>query len=228
MRGTLRRHWLAATLIGAGLVLAGTLYLIALTWRPSANDFPYQGVDVSASTGVIDWPAVKAADAQFAYVAATSGTDGRDARFEENWRGVGDAGLRRGAIHAWSLCRLAADQANNFNTVVPAGDDALPSALAIDFAPDCAARPARDVVIEELKRFIIAVEARTQRPVILLVSRPVEAEYRVTAAIDRPVWSTGNFLPPSYAARAWRMWRANDMRRIDGVDRPINWDVVAK
>jgi lysozyme len=49
----------------------------------------------------------------------------------------------------------------------------------------------------------------------------------VTAAIPRPVWAVQDFFPPDYAARPWRMWQANDMRRIDGVDGAVNWDVVA-
>ena len=139
-----------------------------------------------------------------------------------------DAGMRRGAIHAWSLCRLAADQANNFNTTVPKTDDALPPAVAIDFIDGCDDRPSRDVVLEELKRFIIMVEAHTERPVLLLVSKRFEANYDVTSALDRPIWSAQNFFPPDYAARPWRMWRASDMRRIDGVEGPVNWDVVTK
>ena len=83
-------------------------------------------------------------------------------------------------------------------------------------------------MLDELRRFIAMVEAHTERPVILLVSRAFEAQYRVTEAIDRPVWSAQNFFSPDYAARPWRMWRASDMRRIDGVDGPVNWDVVAK
>ena len=107
-------------------------------------------------------------------------------------------------------------------------EDALPPALLLDFAPGCDARPAREVVLEELRRFIIMVETHSERPVILFVSRAFDAQYRVTEAIDRPVWSAQNFFPPQYAARPWRMWRASDMRRIDGVIGPINWDVVAK
>ena len=202
-------------------------YLFALTWRPSAATFQFQGVDVSAANGAIDWDAVKAAGADFGYVVATDG-DQRDARFEDNWRGAAAADLRRGAIHAWSLCRQAAAQANNFNTTVPRTDDALPPALSIDFAPGCDMRPARDVVIEELRRFIVMVETHSERPMILFVSRAFDAQYRVTAALDRPVWSAQNFFPPDYAARPWRMWRASDMRRIDGVTGPVNWDVVAK
>jgi len=223
----MRRFVLPIGVALSALALAGALYIFARSWRPSASDYQFQGVDVTEADGTIDWAAVKAAGADFGYVRATNGGD-RDRRFEDNWRGVADAGMRRGAIHDWSLCRLAADQANNFNVTVPKTDDALPPALAIDFVDGCNDRPSRDVVIEELKRFIIMVEAHTQRPVLLLVSKRFEANYDVTSALDRPIWSAQNFFPPDYAARSWRMWRANDMRRIDGVDGPVNWDVVTK
>ena len=222
-----RRLWLWGGLIVVAGAFALTVYLFAQSWRPSATTYRFQGVDVSAATGAIDWDAVKAAGANFGYVVATDGVD-RDERFEDNWRGAAAADLRRGAIHAWSLCRLAADQANNFNTTVPRTDDALPPAVSLDFAPGCDARPARDVALEELRRFIVMVETHSERPVILFVSRAFDAHYRVTASLDRPVWSAQNFFPPEYAARPWRMWRASDMRRIDGVTGPVNWDVVAK
>ena len=211
----------------AALALVAALGFFIRDWRPSASDYPFQGVDVTENSGTIDWNAVKAAGADFAYVRATLGGE-RDSAFEDNWKGVADAGMRRGAIHAFSLCRLASDQANNFNTTVPKTDDALPPAIDLDFSLECSDRPGRDVVLEELKRFIIMVEAHTRRPVLLAVSKRFEAEYRITQAIDRPVWSSQNFFPPDYAARPWRMWRASDMRRIDGVSGGVNWDVVTK
>ncbi|HEX4694130.1 GH25 family lysozyme [Sphingomonas sp.] len=220
-----RRWWGVLAAIAAVFALA--LYVFAIHWRPSTETYDMQGVDVSAANGAVDWVAVKAAGAAFGYVAATSGND-RDAAFEDNWRGAASARLRRGAIHIWSLCAPATDQANNFNTTAPQSDDSLPPALSLDFVAGCDARPERAAVLAELARFIAMVEAHSRRPVLLLVSRAFEARYRVTAAIDRPVWSAQNFFAPDYAARPWRMWRASDMRRIDGVDGPINWDVVAK
>lgn len=224
-----RRRRLGLWGVVAVLVFSGTiaLWLFARDWRPSATDYQFQGIDVSAANGSVDWVAVKAAGADFGYVRATNGVE-RDAAFEDNWKNVAAAGMRRGALHAFSLCRLAADQANNFNLVVPRTDDALPPAIEIDFTDGCTDRPGRPVVLEEIKRFIIMVEAHTRRPVLLAVSQRFEATYRVTGEIDRPVWALQNFFPPDYAARPWRMWRASDMRRIDGVDGPVNWDVVAK
>lgn len=219
------RWWILFALIVASFTVA--LYMVALSWRPSVQTFDVQGIDVSAANGAIDWTAAKAAGADFGYIVATAGAE-RDARFEENWRGAPAADVRRGAIHAWSLCLPATDQANNFNTTVPHAVDALPPALSLDLTAGCDARPDRDTVLAELRRFIAMVEAHSERPVILLASRAFDAKYRVTEAIDRPIWSAQNFFAPDYTARPWRMWRASDMRRIDGVDGPVNWDVVAK
>ena len=222
-----RRRWLWGGLGVIAAVFALAAYLFAQSWRPATATYQFQGVDVSAANAAVDWDAVKAAGADFAYVVATDGAD-RDARFEENWRGAAAADLRRGAIHNWSLCRPAADQANNFNTTVPRIGDALPPALSLDFTPGCDARPTRDVVLAELRRFIAMVETHSERPIILLVSRAFDGEYRITASFDRPIWSAQNFFAPDYAARPWRMWRASDMRRVDGVSGPVNWDVVAE
>lgn len=227
-RAIARRSAIPAALLLLVILFGGSLWLFARDWRPSASDYPFQGIDVSDATGAIDWPAIKATGADFAYMRATMGSAGRDTRFEENWRGAFAADIRRGAIHQYSLCRLATDQANNFNTTVQKADDALPPAVAMDFTPDCGARPGRAVLLSELGRFIAMVEAHSERPVLLLVSQRFDTAYAVTGALPRPIWSSRNFFPPDYADRPWRLWRASDMRRIEGADGPVNWDVVAK
>lgn len=221
--------WLAtAGGVAIAIGLAGlALFSLAISWTPARRDFHFQGIDVAAANGPIEWPTVRAGGAEFGYVTATIGDNGRDPAFEENWRAIDAAGLRRGAIHVYSLCRLAADQANNFNTTVPRTDDALPPAVAIDFNDDCAARPARQVVIDEIIRCLTMIEAHAGKPALLKISKRFEQAYRLTRAIRRPLWSAQNFFPPDYGARPWRMWQASDMRRIDGVTTKVNWNVVA-
>jgi lysozyme len=217
---------LAALAVALGLagVAARTF---ALGWRPSPNSYVFQGLDVSEAQGSIDWWTVKAGGADFGYLRATMGADGRDSRFQDNWGEVHATGMRRGAIHIYSLCRPGADQANNFNTNVPRTDDALPAAVEIDFTPECDSRPARDVVLSELRTFLTMAEAHSGKPMLLKVSQRFETTYRLSAGIPRSIWEVQNMIPPDYAARAWRMWQASDMRRIDGVTGPVNWDVVA-
>ena len=211
------------------MLLGAAGWVFAISWRPSDKSYAFQGVDVSERNGPIDWMTLHGTGtgADFGYIRATYGADGRDTRFAANWSDAYAADVRRGAIHEYSLCRLAVDQANNFNTVVPPVSDALPAAVSIDFTGDCSDRPERSVLIGEVKRFMTMVEAHTGKPVLLMTSKRLEAAYRLSADIPRPVWSAQDFFPPDYAARPWRMWRANDMRRVEGMEGPVNWDVVA-
>lgn len=216
----------AAVLAGFGLLGFGG-WSLATGWAPAAASYPLQGIDLGEKPGPVEWGMVRARGADFAYLVATRGADIRDPGFEANWTALPEAGLRRGAVHLYSLCQLAIDQANAFNAFVPRADDALPVAVDIDFREDCAARPDRGVLVDELNRFIATVEAHTRKPLLLRIAKPVEAMYHLSDAIARPTWAVANVFPPAYAARPWRMWRASDFRRIEGIEGPVNWDVVA-
>jgi lysozyme len=215
--------------VGLALALIGLVFwLFAVNWRPSAKDFPTQGIDVSEAQGAIDWWKVKEAGIDFAYVRATIGARGRDRRFARNWRGLFQTGIPRGPIHVFSLCQLAADQAGNLVKTVPRAPELLPVALELDFDPSCAARPARDVVIGEIGRFLTAVETHMGKRGVLKISRRFEAAYRIGSAIERPLWSVQPFFPPAYFDKPWTIWQASSFRRVEGVANPVNWDVMAR
>lgn len=213
---------IALALIGVCAAMFG------ISWRPSPEHFPIQGPDVSEATGPIDWFTLHGSGADFAYARATSGADHQDTRFAENWAGMYEAGVRRGALHVFSLCRLAADQAANFVRTVPRDSDQLPVAVFLDFEPGCVARPDRDVVIGEIRRLLIALETHSGKPTLLMVARPFEVQYRVAEGIPRNLWAVGAFFPPSYFPRPWRMWQANRFRRLAGAEQLLHWNVVAK
>lgn len=215
----------AAALLLVGAVAVGG-WMWASHWAPSPQRYPLQGIDLPSDPGPVTWSGVRGAGARFAYLVATNGKR-RDPGFEANWAAAGAAGLRRGAVHLYSLCEPGAAQADAFNVFVPRSAEALPVAVDIGFRPDCAARPPRTVLIGNLARFIAMVEAHSGQPVILRPSPAVERTYALSTALDRPVWALGNFFSPRYAARPWRLWRASDMRRVDGIAGPANWDVIA-
>ena len=221
--GLLRRALLWLTLL---LGLAALLYIYARQWAPPRGSYPVQGIDVSHHQGVIDWPLVKADGVDFAYIKASEGADFRDSRFTANWRESKAAGLDRGAYHFFTLCRLARDQAENFIALVPRDKAALPHALDLEFGGNCAARPARDVVIAEIATFIQMVEAHSEKPVMLYITKEFEAEYRVSEAIDRPLWLRNILFPPDYASHPWVMWQASNMRSVDGIGGQVDWNVV--
>ncbi|WP_343528307.1 GH25 family lysozyme [Sphingomonas sp.] len=216
---------IGAGLLALGAVTAGGRHW-ATHWQPSPEHYPLQGIDLPENPHAVEWRTLRANGADFAYIVATSGADRRDPAFEGNWAALPDAGLRRGAIHIYSLCQPAAAQADAFNIFVPRAGDALPVAIDLSYHDDCTARPERATLIADLTRFVTMVETHTGKPVMLRVSKAFESDYSITAALPRPVWAMGNVLKPDYAARPWRMWRASDFRRVEGVEGPVNWDVV--
>ena len=218
----------------AALVLAGTGVLAiggwsyATAWRPSLDRYPLQGIDLGESPPAqIEWGTVRASGADFAYLVATSGADRRDPAFEAHWAALPEAGLRRGAVHLYSLCQPGAAQANAFNTFVPRAADALPMAVEVAYRADCAARPTTPALTTQLRRFVAMVEAHTGKPVLLRVSRDMESDHAVSSAIARPAWVMANFARAGYTATPWRMWRASDVARVDGIEGAVSWNVVA-
>jgi lysozyme len=213
-----------------GALLAGAIgfgaHGFAAGWRPSPARYPLQGVDLGERPTAIEWGSVRAAGADFAYLVATVGDRVRDPAFEHNWQALPGAGLRRGAVHVYSLCDDGATQADAFNATVPRTADALPPAVDIDIREGCEPPERGAPVTDNLRSFVKRVETHSGKPVILRLSRAVERRYEFSTALDRPLWLSGNFLRPGYTDRPWRLWRASDRRRIEGVDEPVNWDVV--
>ena len=116
----MRRGLIWAGIIALILAVAGLFgWRFAVHWAPARIQYAVQGIDVSDENGAIDWAMVKARDVDFAYVRATSGTSSRDPGFTANWAGAGDAQIRRGALHVFSLCGTAEGQAGAFGATVP-------------------------------------------------------------------------------------------------------------
>ena len=222
MRGRFR----VGVLVTAFIILAGVLFWGAAHWKPDSAAYPVQGVDVSEENGVVAWPTVEAAGADFAYIKATEGADSADPMFAENWEKADAAGLRRGAYHVYSLCRPALDQATNFISIVERDQTALPAAVKLTLSGNCDDRPERAQVLRDLTRFIQMVEAHTGKTIILGLSRDFERNYEISSTIDRPLWLTGFFLRPSYASRDWAMWQASTFRRVKGIQGSTNWNVI--
>lgn len=213
----------AAVVLAAAGALGIGAWRWATHWRPSPATYPLQGVDLPLAAPALDWGSVRAAGADFAYLTATAGARDRAPAFEANWQALPEAGLRRGAVHDFAPCEDGRAQADSFNAVVPRSADALPAAVAVDAGGDCT--PAQAVAA--LRRFAAVVEAHSGKPVIVRLTAAAEARWKLVDALDRPIWVTGDLFRPAYVARPWRLWRASDMRRIEGVAAAMNWDVVA-
>lgn len=208
------------------VLLAGLALWWAARWTPDRNLFPLQGVTIGADNGTVHWGSMKAAGADFAYVMATDGSDGLDPMFARNFAEARVVGVQVGAIHHYSLCQLATDQAANFIRHVPRRADALPAVVWLDYDDRCADRPTRALLLSELATFLAQIEAHTGKRSLIAPGPAFEADYKVTEGIARTIWLRRDFFEPTYGAHPWAMWQANDYLRLSGADGSVGWNVV--
>ena len=225
MRARRRRRWRILLGLLAVFVAAAALgwYVWLPNHRPALRSGERWGIDVSHHQGEIDWGLVADDRIDFAYIKATEGGDFVDERFAANWMGAGSAGLRRGAYHFFTLCTPGAMQARHFLTVVPEDPDALPPAVDVELAENCADRPAGDDLRRELLAFLEIVESATGAQAVLYVGNDLEAQYGIRDELDRRLWLPRPLLRPD---GDWWIWQASAFAHVNGVAGGVDLDVM--
>ncbi len=198
-------------------------------WTPSRTAFRDQGVEVNAADGNIDWIALKAIGADFAYIDASASAFARDSAFGKNMEGARAAKLQVGAVHIYDPCQPADRQAANFVTNVPRDAKLLPPAVELDrLADDCPVKVSDAAVESELITFLNQVETHTGKKALLKVTARFESRYHLASAIDRNLWLVRERFEPDYAGRPWTMWTASTRLETQADDQPLRWVVVQK
>lgn len=209
------------------LVGAGWGWWHIRSWTPERTAFPDQGVLVAQGDGAVNFRTLKAIGANFAYLEASIGADGKDTRFARNFEAAREAGLQVGAVHLYDPCTVADGQSANFVTMVPRGEDLLPPVIALARTADsCEEKVPDAAVASELMTLINQVEMHTAKPVILKLEQQFEAEYGISARLERSLWVTRTRLEPTYAGRPWLLWSANEYLQTEAADEPLEWVVV--
>ena len=227
--GSRWRLRLAALALLLVLVGSGSAWWHLRRWTPSRADFPMQGVEAGTLEGPVDWTALKAIGADFAYLDASASAFARDPSFVKNLDDARAAGLQIGAVHLYDPCQPAEKQAANFVTVIPRDAKLLPAAVELDrLADDCPLKVSDAAVQSELTTFLNQIETHTGKAVILKLSRQFERRYHIAAMIDRNLWLIGERFQPDYAGRPWTMWTANTHLATDAGEEPLRWIVVQR
>jgi lysozyme len=218
-------------LLGAGLLVAmvgGTYgWWHFHHWRPDRAAYPVQGVEIGVDDGEVDWRAIKAIGADFAYIDASASAFARDPRFVRNLEEARAAKLQVGAVHRFDPCQPADRQAANFVTVVPRDAGLLPPAIELDrLGDDCPVKVSDAKIESELTTFINQLETHTGKPSLLKVTDRFEARYAFAGRIDRNLWLVRDRFQPDYAGRPWTMWTANGALDNEASAAPLRWVVV--
>jgi lysozyme len=195
----------------------------------SPSRLAVHGVDVSRWQGEIDWPRLRSQGANFAYIKATDGGDHLDPMFRKNWRGAGEAGLRRGAYHFFYWCRVASEQADWFIRNVPKVPGALPPVIDVEYNAEsrCKRRLSPERYREKMQVFMDKLEAHYgQRPVIYtppdFYRDNLKGHFR-----DYPFWLRSVAAHPSkvYPGREWVFWQYSGSGLSHGVRGQIDLNV---
>lgn len=192
-----------------------------------------QGVDVSHGNGTIDWAAVANAGVSFGIAKATEGVTIQDAEFANNWSGMQQHGVIRGAYHFFHPGDDGATQADDFLAEVNAagaGHLGDPGTLPpfLDWEVIDSATVAQSVT--SAQNFINEIQAKTGLTTIIytypnfwsstLSNPPQFAGY--------PLWFANYGVScPNIPApwSSWLFWQYNDTGTVPGITSNVDQDV---
>jgi lysozyme len=222
--------------LGNGWRLAITLLvvLVSVGWSATASGATPRGwptlhrgesygLDVASYQGDVQWPVLAARHISFAYIKATQGTTYVDPDFATDWRGAKEARLPHGAYQFFSLCSSGRAQARTFLATVPRDRGALPAAVDLELAGNCAARPCRSTVAAQLATLIASVRRATGKPVVLYVGRDFAARYHSAIPGRDPLWLRRAARPSS---RSVVIWQSVQTVQLAGIPEPVDLDLT--
>ncbi len=189
---------------------------------PGPAALPVHGIDVSRWQAQVDWPAARAAGANFAFVKATEGGDALSPGFAAQWQESARAGMPRGAYHVFYFCTPAEVQARWFIRNVPRQAGALPPVLDLEWnpaSPTCRLRPPPDVVRREAAIFSRIVAAHYgQRPILYITADFYDHNQMIR--MDREeFWLRSVAAHPAerFPGAGWSFWQYSGTGQVPGI-----------
>lgn len=163
------------------------------------------GIDVSRYQGDVNWFSVAASNVTYAFAKATEGTGYVDAKFSQNWSGIQEVGLYRGAYHFGRPGGDPESQAAHFAAVVgQLGFRDLPPVLDLEVSDGHTASN----VLEWARVFVKKAEALFGRKLIIYtggfwrgpMGNPNDSFFR-----ERALWLAAYVAKPVIPA-GWLRW----------------------
>ncbi len=185
-----------------------------------------EGIDLSHHNGAVDWPRLSTANLSFVYLKATEGERHVDTQFQTNWQGALRHHWQTGAYHFYLLCQDGARQAANFIRQVEVRRDALPPAVDLEHAHNCAPRTGRAETLADLKVFLKALETEYGAVPVIYTTPAFHAEWLAGEGFDRhPLWVRSLEGPPELPHA---IWQYSMKGRVPGVTGPVDLNRAAE
>ncbi len=189
-----------------------------------------KGIDVSHFQGVVDWRRVRKTGAVFAFAKATEGINTTDSAFANNWNGMADAGIIRGAYHFYSASRDAAQQAQHFIDVLGTIEaDDLPPVLDLEDRLGIAKNGiTKAQLINSVNTFLRIIEDAYGIPPIIYADPSFWKQYMTPDYGDYPLWIANPHVARPIIPSDWdtyTFWQYENRGRVDGIAPGTNVDL---
>jgi GH25 family lysozyme M1 (1,4-beta-N-acetylmuramidase) len=204
---------LGLAVIGAALI-PGPLKPVAAGGRSFL-----EGIDVSNWQGSVNWTSVRNAGKVFAFAKATEGLTYQDPWFPNNWSGMANNGIIRGAYHFGHPNTSAVSQAAFFvNYVQPVSGD-LQLALDLEVTDGQSAA----AIWNWVRYFIKAIKDFTGRPGVIYTGYYFWRDNVGNPGnnLDCPLWiaswgSNSPLVPNAWST--WTFWQYSSTGHVSGVN----------
>lgn len=184
-----------------------------------------EGIDLSHHNGAVDWARLSTSGHSFVYLKATEGERHVDTRFQENWQGALRHHWQVGAYHFYLLCQDGQGQAANFIRQVEVRADALPPAVDLEYAHNCAPRSGREETLDGIRAFLSALEAEYGAVPVIYTTPAFHAEWLAGEGFERhPLWIRALDGPPRLPHE---IWQYSMKGRVPGIRGPVDLNRAA-
>ena len=183
------------------------------------------GIDVSHYQGEIDWNAVAAHGARFAFIKATEGVDNVDPQFATNWQAAHAAGLLRGAYHYFDPSQDAAKQADHFLQTVTMDDASLPPVVDVEVSGGLSPSDLSSALRVWLEK---VAEGSGSKPIIY-ADPTFWRSHIVGDFSEYPFW-IAEYGPEAHVPddwSSWTFWQHSQSGQVPGVTGPVDMDRFA-
>jgi lysozyme len=184
------------------------------------------GVDVSYYNQTIDWPSVKTAGYEFAFIRVSDGATFHDPKFASNWAGAQAAGLVRGAYQFFRPTQSATEQADLMIAAIgtPGPGDLAP---VIDVEVTGGLGPS--AVAAAVGTWVDRVQAATGVTPIVYTGKYFWRDQvgGPSSFVDNPLWiaqytSHCPTLPSPWTT--WAFWQSSESGSVSGIPGAVDLD----
>jgi lysozyme len=191
------------------------------------DSYSIHGIDVSRYQSYIDWASVKEMKVDevrigFAFIKATEGLSNVDRQFKRNWRKAAEAGLTRGAYHFFLATKSGKTQAKNFISNVDLKPGDLPPVLDIEQLHGVSPQKMR----KEVQDWLTVVEEYYKVKPIIYTYVNFYSRFLAGEFDSYPLWAA-HYLEKDKPRidRSWVFWQHNEKGRVNGITRPVDFNV---